>query len=246
MSYLLYCIFRSGRLPQPELPNGIYGRPVLVMERGALGAGVSDLRQLDPHPDVVTVLAYENVVEYFFRQQSIIPMRYGCTIRDTIELNSVLDKYQDQFDKLLARLEGLVEMGIEVQTDGQVTGPELVSAVAPQVGAGDTGQSGASYLFARKLHYGNADQVAEQRTGLVTTVCQPLSGLFVHHKVELSASQPHGLSIYFLVPRSSVEAFRQASRCCPDVGPSKLVVSGPWPPYNFVYVSEIRAVSQSV
>jgi hypothetical protein len=42
------------------------------------------------------------------------------------------------------------------------------------------------------------------------------------------------LSLYFLVPGSAVESFRQAFRHLSATEPARLLLSGPWPPYNFV------------
>ena len=80
-----------------------------------LGAAISELREPDPLPDVADVLAYESVVEFFFSRQTIIPMRYGCTVRDQSELAAVLDEHRKECDALLDGLEGLAEMGIQVQ-----------------------------------------------------------------------------------------------------------------------------------
>ena len=48
------------------------------------------------------VLAYESVVESFFSRRTIIPMRYGCTVRDRSELAAVLDEHREEYDALLA------------------------------------------------------------------------------------------------------------------------------------------------
>ena len=85
--------------------------------------------------------------------------------------------------------------------------------------------------------------MAERQDELVKTLCQPLSGLFVRRKVESPSREEPLLSLYFLVPRTSVECFREATRQCLKDGPAKPVVSGPWPPYNFVDFSDINGTS---
>jgi hypothetical protein len=85
--------------------------------------------------------------------------------------------------------------------------------------------------------------MAERHDELVKTLCQPLSGLFVRRKVELSFREEPLLSLYFLVPRTSVESFREATRQCLKDGLTKLLVSGPWPPYNFVDFANINGAS---
>jgi hypothetical protein len=97
--------------------------------------------------------------------------------------------------------------------------------------------------LAKKQYYGSADRMAERQNELVKTLCHPLSGLFVRRKVELPSSGARQLSLYFLVPRNSIESFRAASQQCLKDGLAKPIVSGPWPPYNFVEFSTINGIS---
>lgn len=233
MSYLLYCIFRSLPQPEPEVITGVDRQVVLVMDHRGLGTGVSELRQSDSHPDVASVLAYESVVESFFSRQTIIPMRYGCAVRDRTELAAVLDKRREECEALLHRLEGLAEMSIQVQAGGSEAGSEIASAAVPPACLPELNRSGASYLLAKRSCYRSADRKVERQNELVETVCRPLAGLFVDRKVELPSRGAPLLSLYFLVPRASVEAFREASRHALPNESARLQISGPWPPYNF-------------
>jgi hypothetical protein len=70
---------------------------------------------------------------------------------------------------------------------------------------------------------------------LVKELCDSLYGSFVRHKVEFpSSGRSRLLSLYFLVPRDSVGCFRRAARGLHRNESVKLLLSGPWPPYNFV------------
>lgn len=243
MKYLLYCVFRS--VPQLELEalTGVGGKPVLVIDHEGLGAAISELRGPDSLPDVAAILAYESVVEFFFSRRTVIPMRYGCMVRDTAELAAMLDEHYQQCDALLDGLEGLAEMGIQVPAKGSDAGPEIDAAAVSPARFPDSNRSGVSYLLAKKQYYGSADRMAERQNELVKTLCHPLSGLFVRRKVELLSRGEPLLSLYFLVPRTLVEPFREASRQCAKDGPAKPLVSGPWPPYNFVDFSNINGAS---
>ncbi|HEY4901709.1 MAG TPA: GvpL/GvpF family gas vesicle protein [Terriglobales bacterium] len=240
MSYLLYCVFRSGQPPEFEMHSGIRGEPVQVIDHGGLCAAVSELQNPDSPPDVATVLAYENVVESFFNQRTIIPMRFGCSFHGRLELAALLDERHKEYDLLLARLDGLVEMGIQVTPEGHGPGLDLDSTGEASADSPAWGQSGASYLLAKKQYYGSADRMTERRDGLVKTLCDPLSSMFVRHKVETSPGGAHLASLYFLVPRSSVADFREAIPCRLNGGLVTLAVTGPWPPYNFVDLSNLR------
>lgn len=243
MKYLLYCVFRSAPPAELEALSGVEGKPVLVIDHGGLGAAISELGKPDSPPDVAAVLAYESVVEFFFRRRTVIPMRYGCALRDRAELAAVLDEHHKQYDTLLDALEGLAEMGIQVPANGCDAAPATNSAAASPAHLPDLNRSGVSYLLTKKQYYGSADRMADRQKELVNALCQPLSGLFVRRKVELPSRGAPLLSLYFLVPRNSVECFRETSWHCLKEGLAKPLVSGPWPPYNFVDVSNLNGVS---
>lgn len=243
MSYLLYCLFRSLPRPESDAAGGVDAQPVSVMDYSGLGAAVSELREADSHSDVTNVLAYESVVESFFRSRTIIPMRYGCAVPDRPGLAAVLDKHRQECDALLHRLEGLAEMGIQVPAGDCEADVDLSIAAIPPTRFHDSNRSGASYLFAKKLHYRGADRKVEQQSELAQAVCRPLAGLFVERKVELPSRRASFLSLYFLVPRASVEAFREASRQALQDEFRNLRVSGPWAPYNFAAFSDGGGIS---
>ena len=49
-------------------------------------------------------------------------------------------------------------------------------------------------------------------------------------------------SLYFLIPRESIDAFRQAFRQLSKTDSARLLLSGPWPPYNFVQPEHTEGV----
>ena len=52
--------------------------------------------------------------------------------------------------------------------------------------------------------------------------------------IEKSKFQNHTLSLYFLVPRKFIDPFRQVFRDIESRWNIRMLLSGPWPPFNFV------------
>jgi hypothetical protein len=239
MSYLLYCLFRSPRQPRLGIIPGVGGRPVFVVTRNGLSAGLSELAQSDRVPDIPQILAYERVVEFFYRDITIIPVRYGCQLEDPSEAVCLLEKHRGEYEALLYELEGMGEMGMHVLFGSPEAGTESDAWPAPPQSFPLPCNSGAAYLAAKRQRYLGLDRLALHERLLVDEVCGSLSGRFVRHKVEFSDSTRSRLvSLHFLVPRGSVESFRQAARQFRSKEPVKLLLSGPWPPYNFVHSLE--------
>jgi len=236
VNYLVYCIFR-GPLPAAlEIPDGVAGYRIFTANYNGLGAALSKLA--GPHAPSGTedLLAYERVVESFYRHLTVIPMRYGCRVACPYDAVILLRENYQAYSELLHELEGLAEVGIQVLLDNSVAAGETgQSANLPEWSPRRASALGAAYLEAQKLHCQSDQRATTVQHALVENLCDSLHGSFVRHKVEFPCSKrSHLLSLHFLVPRDSVETFRDAARQLPANPSFKLLLSGPWPPYNFV------------
>lgn len=81
------------------------------------------------------------------------------------------------------------------------------------------GGSGADYLASRMRQYETTQGVQ-----------QALAGLFVRCRKESPQS------LHFLVPRTLAPAFSEKARLLRQSAGARMLLSGPWPPYNFVQV----------
>jgi hypothetical protein len=232
MSCVLYCVGREGLHQGPEAPLGAHSQPVCLVSDSGLSAVVSELEPSASPPDVGTLLAYEKVVEYYFAQATIIPMRYECWLRGPAEVAGLLRERGAEYDALLQQLEGFAEMGVQLLSSG----PAAAETAAPQPALpnhnGDA--TGAAYLSSRKRHYRASERSASRQYEVIDSLCGALASSFARRKVEPPAAAPHLLSVYFLVPRIQVARFRDLVREYRAAADAKLLLSGPWPPYNFV------------
>jgi hypothetical protein len=236
VSYLLYCIFRAPLPAALEIPEGVGGYRVFSANYNGLSAALSQLAEPDSPPDAAKLLGYEAVVESFYRHLTVIPMRYGCRVGCPHEAAILLRENQDAYDALLRELEGLAEMGVQVLLDKPIAEAETDRpGIPPEWFPPRSSGSGAAYLNAKRQNYLGAQRATMAQRALVENLCDSLQGSFVRHKVEFPSSRRNRLlSLYFLVPRDSVESFRRAARHFPAPQSVKLLFSGPWPPYNFV------------
>jgi len=243
MRYLLYCIFRS---PQPQKPGtllGVGGQPVSLVATNGLSAAISKIFHPDMTPDINRVLAYEKVVKLFHHDRTVIPMRYGCVFEEESQVIRLLEERGQHYETLLKELEGCVEMGVRVlispcamqnTENGFRNSPSPIQKPQPS-------NPGSAYLSARKAHYAQEERFAKENNLVIERCRAAFAGLFVKFKSELPPFRLYQstigdpmLSLYFLVPRRSVERFRQVFRRIRLKESAKLLLSGPWPPYNFV------------
>jgi len=236
VSYLIYCIV-GGPLPAAlEIPDGVGGHRVFTSNYNGLGAALSKLPGPDPPFDTANRLAYERVVESFYRHLTVVPLPYGCRVECPYDAVVLLRENEDAYRALLRELDGYAEVGIQVQLGGPAAGSETPRRrILPDWFPLRPRPSGAAGLDTKP----GTERIAVAPNVLIEHLCDSLHGSFVRHKVEFPSSRKSRLlSLHFLVPRDSVETFRSAARHLPTNPSFQLQLSGPWPPYNFVDASQ--------
>ena len=235
-AYLVYCVFETRSDSHPATPVGVDGLPVHVVEDNGLSAAVSRVpgRIREMRTDVPRVMAYEKVVETFHRDRAVLPMRYGCVMKDGAQVLELLHKHRGEYQSALTELEGCVEMGVRIiaQVEKRETRNESPFDVSTYSGGG-------AYLTARKGHYAEVDRSFQMEAAMAERCCAAFDGLFARRKTEYCPASNAvflvpTLSLSFLVKRERENAFRRAFRTLSLGESERMLLSGPWPPYNFV------------
>ncbi len=126
--------------------------------------------------------------------------------------------------------------------------PGLLVSLSPR-------HRGVAYLAQRNRYYAQKDGGREEVEATTEQIKTALAGLFVNcrseaHKPDAPAKAFAGasglcseasarnrttlLSLYFLVRSENVERFREACHRLQQTFPGKVLLTGPWVPYNFV------------
>ena len=99
----------------------------------------------------------------------------------------------------------------------------------------ETTVDGRAYLALRKVHYQMHDEMLHGRQALINCYTQTFSGLYAKYRAETDTKNGAViLSLYFLTPEIKVNRFREAFRIMLEKENAEALLSGPWPPYNFV------------
>jgi hypothetical protein len=225
VKYLLHCIFASGADPQPAVPAG----DILIVAAHGLSAAVSRVDESEPTFDVGRLLAYEKVVAALHQQRSVIPLRYGCTMESEAAVQRLLDEHRDEYHRLLRQFEGMAEMGLRILVGNRLSPPagERLTLVSPT--------PGVAYLTVLRQRYAAETRLTPEEQALEMGICSTLTGLYAQERVEASTIEGRRLvSLFFLVPTKSVAWFIKRIEGFQCWKAAKFLLSGPWPPYNFV------------
>ncbi len=250
----VYCAVQASRRPSldralPAVPDAatplavpvsprlflvVSGVPLDVYGPGALEPRLRDLDWL-----ASVAIAHERLVEHLARRgsQTVIPMKLFTMFSSIESAAADMRRRRAALAAIVRRIAGCDEWGIRITHAADVRG-STATPVDRAIG------SGTAFLTARKAA---RDAVrakrAESRAAADAAFIALRRVSRDARRGDLErepAANPPILDAAFLVPRERRAAFksevrRHAARCA-DAG-APLVLTGPWPAYNFVTVS---------
>ena len=191
------------------------GKRFRLIGRGAIAAVVSD-RSQPATPTSANLRRYDRTMRGLAeRFPAILPARFGTSVSED-ELLFILSSRRSSLARALALVRGRVQMTVRVMRS---------DADAPHVEEPFGSVSGRDYLA------GKARAVAAARA---VPAFEPIRRSVARWIRDERVDRRTGVtSIYHLIPRSSVDAYRRTLHAAAKASAVRLVVSGPWPPYAF-------------
>jgi len=213
MPLLLYCITEA--CPAANTTQaGVFGRTVSTVDESGLRCFVSEI------PDAINLsreakqaaVAFNRVLQDLLQKTAVIPFRFPTVLQDNDKVAVLLREHAAESKRSLSWLENMVQMELLIGfSNGNV------------VGKSDS-RSGADYLRSRQERYHSLATVAAELT----------ADLAHHMKSSRQRTSPSGARIYALVPRSSVQEFRQRAAQLKIPATLTARVTGPWPATEFL------------
>jgi hypothetical protein len=233
------------------------GAVSLVFDDG-LAAAVSLVSDAGCAPNAVHATAYADVIAAFSINRTVLPMRYGCLFPSATQVREFLRVRRAEFAALLAELDGCVEMGVRVllSRTGCSAGGTAVAldghAFPDRMAAQGRGHAtartaelgpGAAYLTARNAAYAQRDAEGEAGAATAAAIRRTFHHLSVQSRsVPAVSGQNLLVSMCFLIRRQDISAFCDQFLHLQEQGAYRLMLSGPWAPYNFVEPQELGAM----
>lgn len=240
MRQLLYCVLNSNSMERDLDIVGVGDKPIELLCESGLCAAISAVQGPEIPFDINSMITYHKVIEKLFEQRAIIPFRFKTFLDDPKDVTAMLEQNSDNYTKLLSRLEGMVEMGIRLVK----AKPVDVNAPQPDSefsGVSDVKNPGMSYLKKRWALYSSESWVQDQKREFSEKCSKEFDGLFANFKSEASRLPEVQnnknlilISLHFLVKKDLIQEFRVNFRRFKCLLKGKMLLTGPWPPYNFV------------
>ncbi len=241
--YLLYCIYINNGQDRVKGLTGIQGQSIETISAKGLSAIISKITDPTTTTEIEELKQYGQVVAACHQTRTTIPMQYGSIFNDRSGIIAHLEKQSNFYKSLLRHLAGNEEMGIRLLLS-EVPPPPFTNRNSANQQKSRPGRaqefpcSGKAYLIHQKKRYGLADtflQRAEQALAQWKSLFKGLYKECCCEKPEAIASNKTPiLSINFLVNRQHIKNFKNTFVQISQTRPEKALLSGPWPPYNFV------------
>lgn len=214
MAILPYCMFEEQA--GVRAPNaGVRHTEVSRLSAGGLSCLYSEMTDaVAETSDKVKEEALEffGVVQHAFAQAEVIPFRYPTLLKDEDELRSFLEERSGEYVAALQRLRGTAQMEVRI------------TPVAKRPAA----STGKQYLEASQSSEAALEQAAAAAHAAAKSWLRDW-------RVRESAN---GLRCYALVARGELKDFQQHLHKLDAGAKVSIVVSGPWPPTEFVDVED--------
>ncbi|MFH9201264.1 GvpL/GvpF family gas vesicle protein [Streptomyces anulatus] len=236
----------AARLP------GVDGRPLRSVGGGGLCALVSpvpadtfseqgltaQMEDLDRLEAVAR--AHHAVVDAAFAETSVLPMRLATVYLDDTRVADMLVRQRSEFQELLGRLEGHVELGVKVYADPR-TAAATAPAPAPASATPSGGGAGRAYLRQRQAQQRDSQDVYRAASELAARAARLAEGVAasraVHRPQQGQLAVRAGVNVAneaYLVPREHAAQLHRAFSALAEGAPGvSIEVTGPWAPYSF-------------
>ena len=227
MAILLYCALRAGDVAQPPAPGGtmevdvaqpppavrfptpgIAGAPVESLRTGGLIALYSELEPAKlTSPAREYALQFHRVVQQAFQATAVVSFRFPTWFASRDALQAALAAKASVLEEFLSTHADVVQMEISLSME---------RPAAPA--------SGTEYLQSRR----QAGEVLES----AAAACRAALG--GHERSWRQRASDRDLRCFALLARADVEAYRNAMQAAVLPGGVRALVSGPWPPNEFL------------
>ena len=261
VGYYVYCI--AQRSPAEELALGTV--PVDIQDGAGLelirGDGLSAVVSRVPLSEygesslaenlkdatwtAVRAMRHEQIVEFFAKRTSVVPLRFGTIYLDRSNVERMLSEKESQLVGIIERLKDSEEWGVNIYYERTLLFENIVN-VSPRLremaDAAKKAAPGQSYLMQKKIEALRTDEAKLEIRRIVDEIESKLdsesdgSTKLRIFKVETTEHGELKAKFAFLIKRAQFELFRQAAEDLAQQFESagvRIELTGPWPAYNF-------------
>ncbi|MFI7411941.1 GvpL/GvpF family gas vesicle protein [Streptomyces sp. NPDC049627] len=253
----VYAVCRPFRSALQSQLTGVAGAPPKQLTHHGLIAVVSTVPEADfaeeplrAHLEdldwlTATARAHQQVIDALTAVTTPLPLRLATVFRDDSGVRTMMEAREEDFRRVLDRLDGRVEWGVKVYAETESAASAAPAAPAAPAESGrpesKAALSGRDYLRQRRMQTRAREDVWQAATAFAGRLHEKLSAfaedsrLHAPQSATLSrASGQNMLNAAYLVPRADSEEFVELVDREKDDAPGiRVELTGPWAAYSF-------------
>lgn len=219
--------------------KGLEGLPVYTIAYKDISAAVSDIEKDKLKVDKECASLYGSIIETIVKRYTLLPMRFGTMVKEDKDVTRILEKYYDGFAANLRQVKDKIEYGLKVLWDAEKANREIRREGRIENSRGIDQLKGDSpykkYLLGKLKEHKLEEALLKRAEDIVEDVHNPLKGLSSLSKFKKMLTQRIVLDAAYLVEKEKrnafIDKFKELKKERQDL---KFLLTGPWPPYNFV------------
>ena len=239
--YVYAIVESAGPKSFGKIGIGGQGEEVYMVNYDGLSAVVSNSPLVVYDPTRENVMNHERVIEAVMREFPVIPMSFGTLFKTDQDVTEFLKHTSHALHEVLDKMKGKIEFGLKVSWEPEAIIKEVeqdkeeIRKLKEQISK----NSRTSTYFAR-LQLGRLVEQAieERKDGVVKNTYDELRSYAVASRQNKPIGDKMILNAAFLVEREKLAEFQQRvdELSLKSGGKLRFVLTGPWPPYNFVNI----------
>jgi hypothetical protein len=238
MSIYTYAVIDSPAAIDPV--PGLFGMPVHNVPCRKLGVVVSELpgRDAPDKPGMRTaerILEHSAVTDGLLSRFTVLPIRSGTVFPGPNDAVAHVEQCYADFCLNLNRLRAKLEFGLRVLWPGEAIRQEIEREGSVRSVPGQPGTAARQFLEAKLASYRLDQAFTTRAEQAIAEIDRAFHLVAAEKRCERLKTPNLLLSACYLVEQTRIGDFHQAyerlRRGRPDF---RYLLSGPWPPYNFV------------
>ena len=237
-----YCIIKSdGNKRFGPIGIGGHGDEVYTISYRDISAVVSNISLIEVEADEKNALTHMDVIQRVMEQQTVLPVKFGTIFKDKNGVEKCLAMIYGQVKSELPKMDGKVELGVKVLWHPNKA-IEQIKKTSDQVKNMEkeiqSMSEGKAYLMRVKMEQTLNEEINKMSEQYAHQIYRELMKC-AENSLQLKLVGYMILYAAFLVSKKSIDDFKNKVNQMQEKWKEKgveLILSGPWPPFNFTNI----------
>ncbi len=221
--------------------KGLGGADLFAVFHDEIAAVTGEIERCDFTADKSLAIEYAGVIDALFQRYPVLPMRFGSTLESSGAILEMLVRNRDEFLQNLDRVENKQEFGLKIFCDSEKLAAELrmksEAVLSPPADPGITISAYREYINKKLKEHRLEELLVDYADTVIAEITVSLALLCAESRFKKMASAKNIIDAVFLLDKDvEIQLVRSVQDLQNKHQGLNFILTGPWPPYNFVEI----------